>query len=152
MTTDETAIQDLVARFDDAVNRRDIDEFKTLWAEDGVWEIGDPMPLRVVGAGAIAETWSGMIAGTDWLFRGSFAGVVAFDGDKGTGRWPCIETGTFSDGRGYDNRAFYDDVYARIDGNWRFQRRHYTYLWLSNDKLPGAPVRLAQGPDEESAS
>ena len=40
--TDLFAIYDLVARFDDAVNRRDKNEFRTLWAVDGVWVIGLP--------------------------------------------------------------------------------------------------------------
>lgn len=152
MISDENAIQDLVARFDDAANRRDIAEFRKLWTRDGVWEIGDPMPLHVAGADTIATTWLAALADTDWLFRGSFAGVVLIDSDKATGLWPCVETGTFADGRGYDNRASYDDIYRRVDDAWHFQRRHYTYLWLSNDKLCGAPVRLVEAEQQESIS
>lgn len=130
--------QELVARFDDAVNRRDLAEFRVLWADEGVWEIGEPRPLAVSGASTIAETWSQALAGTEWLFRGSFAGVTVINGDEATGRWPCVETVTFKNGRGYDNRAFYSDAYVRRDGRWLFLRRHYNYLWLSDEKLPGA--------------
>jgi ketosteroid isomerase-like protein len=143
MADDFDEISQLVARFDDAVNRRDLEEFKSLWARDSVWEIGEPMPLRVEGADAIAATWAKMVEATQWLFRGSFVGVLEIDGDQAKGRWPCVETGTFKDGRGYDNRAFYDDRYLRINGIWLFQRRHYTYLWLSTEQLPGAPVALS---------
>ncbi len=135
-------IGELVARFDDAVNRRDATEFAALWVQDGVWEIGDPLPMRVAGAAGIVATWSRMIAGTSWLFRGSFAGVVEISGDTANGRWPCIETGTFKDGRGYDNRAIYEDHYRRTPDGWRFAHRRYLYLWLSSETLPGAPVPL----------
>ena len=84
---------------------------------------------------------------SDWMFRGSFAGVVTIDGDKAAGRWPCIETGnigTTPDGPPpwYDNRAIYEDDYVKIDGTWLFSRRNYVYLWLSTDKIAGAPVKL----------
>jgi hypothetical protein len=85
-----------------------------------------------------------MIEGTKWLFRGTFAGVVSVDGDVATGRWPCIETGTFADGQGYDNRAIYEDIYARTERGWLFRHRRYLYLWLSSESLPGAPVPLAE--------
>ena len=147
--SDGAAILDLVARFDDAVNRKDAKEFGHLWAEDGVWDIGEPMPLHVQGRAAIVETWTHMIATTEWLFRGSFMGVVDITGDSATGRWPCVETGTFkasdsAPAKGYDNRAFYDDRYVKREGKWFFQHRRYLYLWLSSEKLPGSAVRLKE--------
>jgi SnoaL-like domain len=69
-----------------------------------------------------------MLLGTKWLFRGSFVGVLQIDGDDATGRWPCVETGTFSDGKGYDNRAIYEDIYVRRIGRWWFKERRYVYL------------------------
>ena len=145
------AIYDLVARFDDAVNRRDETEFPKLWSEDAVWEIGDPMPMHVQGAKNVVSKWLEMQAANQWMFRGTFAGVVSVDGSTAIGRWPCIETGTLLVGpdkktqQGYDNRSVYEDEYVKQDGVWLFSRRRYLYLWLSNDKLPGAPVKL--GPE-----
>ena len=146
---DRAAIAELVVRFDDAVNRRDAEEFGKLWAEDAIWEIGDPMPMRVEGRERIVENWTEMVGGTEWLFRGSFAGVINVDGDSATGRWPCIETGTFkaqgdAPAKGYDNRAMYEDRYIRTPDGWRFQHRRYLYLWLSNEKLPGNAVPLGE--------
>ncbi len=148
--TDEHRIRDLVARFDDAVNRRDVPEFEALWAEDARWEIGAPMAMKVEGREAIVAMWARMIEDVEWLFRGSFVGVLEIDGDTAKGRWPCIETGTFrktpnAPARGYDNRAFYQDHYIRIDGRWLFKSRSYVYLWLSNDSLPGAPLAIGDG-------
>ena len=141
-TDPRTAIAHLVARFDDAVNRRDASEFAALWAPDAVWEIGDPMPMHTQGADAIVATWKGMLGGTRWLFRGSFMGVVTIHDDHASGRWPCIETGTFADGRDYDNRALYEDIYVRVEDRWLFRHRRYLYLWLSDERLPGGPVAL----------
>ena len=144
ITEDRAAIAELALRFDDAVNRRDVEEFRNLWVEDAIWEIGDPMPMHVQGRDKIVDTWTGMVAGTEWLFRGSFVGVINVDGDDATGRWPCVETGTFKDGRGYDNRALYEDRYRRTPAGWRFAHRRYLYLWLSNEKLPGNAVPLGE--------
>lgn len=151
VSDDRMAIFDLVARFDDAVNRRDVEEFAALWAEEAVWQIGDPMQLLVSGRGEIVETWRRMVAGTVWLFRGSFAGVVTLNGAYARGRWPCVETGTFAktdarDATGYDNRAIYDDLYVKRGDRWLFLHRRYVYLWLSSDTLPGAPVPLMDEP------
>jgi ketosteroid isomerase-like protein len=143
--SDQSAISDLVARFDDAVNRRDVAEFSGLWADDAVWEIEQPMPMRTVGAQEIVATWQMMLAGTKWLFRGSFAGVLQIGGDRASGRWPCVETGTFSDGKGYDNRAIYEDIYIKRNDRWLFQHRRYVYLWLSSEPLPGGAVPLVHG-------
>jgi ketosteroid isomerase-like protein len=143
--SDRAAITDLVARFDDAVNRRDVAEFSLLWADDAVWEIEAPMAMHTSGATQIVATWQQMLGGTQWLFRGSFAGVLQVDGDTATGRWPCIETGSFADGKGYDNRAIYEDRYVRLGERWLFQQRRYVYLWLSSDPVAGAPVALAPG-------
>lgn len=143
--SDRAAITDLVARFDDAVNRRDVAEFSSLWCNDAVWEIEAPMRMRTEGAAQIVATWQQMLGGTKWLFRGSFAGVLQVSGDEASGRWPCIETGTFADGKGYDNRAIYEDRYVRQDDRWLFQHRRYVYLWLSSDTVPGAPIALAPG-------
>jgi len=114
---DRLALFDLAARFDDAVNRQDVAEFRQLWTEDAVWEIDDPLRLRVEGREAITEIWSGQLGKVEWLFRGSFAGVVEIDGESGTGRWPCMETGAWTDGRGYDNRSYYEDRYRRVAGH-----------------------------------
>jgi ketosteroid isomerase-like protein len=141
-SSDRAAITQLIAKFDDAVNRRDVAEFSALWDEDAVWEIGEPMPMRVSRAAAIIDTWQHMLGGTQWLFRGSFAGVTAISGDNATGRWPCIETGVFADGKGYDNRAYYDDEYVCRNGKWLFAKRRYVYLWLSSEKIAGQAFQL----------
>jgi hypothetical protein len=105
--------------------------------------------MHVEGRAAVIETWQRMLGATVWLFRGSFTGVVAVDGDRATGRWPCVETGVFAatpaqPERHYDNRSLYEDLYVRSGGRWLIQRRRYLYLWLSFEKLPGRQVPLGE--------
>ena len=45
----DAEIRGLAARFSDAVNRRDLGAFGDLFADDGVWEIGEPFPSRAAG-------------------------------------------------------------------------------------------------------
>jgi len=45
----DAEIRGLAARFSDAVNRRDFDAFGDLFADDGIWEIGEPFPRRAAG-------------------------------------------------------------------------------------------------------
>lgn len=49
----------------------------------------------------IVEAWYTMTGHFDWLFCRSFAGVVPLNGDSGTGRWPCVTSGSYlrRDGR-----------------------------------------------------
>jgi ketosteroid isomerase-like protein len=143
--SDHADITELVARFDDAVNRRDVAEFSSLWCDDAVWEIESPMRMTTEGAAQIVATWQQMLGGTRWLFCGSFAGVLQVNGDAATGRWSYIETGTSADGKGYDNRAICEDQYARQGDRWLFRHRRYVYLWLSSEPVPGAPIALAPG-------
>lgn len=31
--------RELIGRFNDAINRRDLDQFRSLWTEDAVWDV-----------------------------------------------------------------------------------------------------------------
>lgn len=97
--------------------------------------------MHVEGKSVIVETWTQMIAGTQWLFRGSFEGVLSVDGDSATGNWPCVERGVFADGTGYDNLAQYEDTYVRENGKWKFKSRKYVYFWLSSEPISGGPIK-----------
>lgn len=106
-------------------------------------------PLEAAPPG-IVETWYTMTGHFDWLFCRSFAGVVPLNGDSGTGRWPCVTSGSYlkRDGidsqPGSDNRAVYEDTQMKRDGHWLLYRRRYLYLWLSYHALPGHTVPLGQ--------
>ena len=143
--SDRELIGQLVARFDDATNRRDEDGFRALWTKDASWSIGQPRPMSVTGLDAIVAEWHRLLGATEWFFRASYAGIVDVSGDEAVGRWPCLEMSTVSHPQsaahsGYENRAFYEDYYVRREDRWLFSKRRYVYFWISDAPIKGQAV------------
>jgi len=147
----ERAIFDLMARFDDAIIRRDAEAFRSLWIEDGVWEIGqfnphgskDIAPLRAQGIDQILAAQRQFGALNAFFFRTTLRGVIDLAGDQATARTPTTEYARRHDGHGYNNVALYDDELVRRDGTWLFAARRYYYLWIdSQSPIPGSAVPL----------
>jgi len=132
-------IQQLAARFSDAVNERDVAAFGGVWAEkDAVWEIGDPLPSRAEGRDAIVRMLEWLFTIEHYLMQMTHAGVITLDGDRATARFAIRERGR---GRGsdsfYDNLAVYDDALVREPEGWRFLRRSYSYRFLDQERFTG---------------
>ena len=127
---DELAIRALAHAFADAVNRRDAATFESLWDDDGVWEIGEPLPSSAKGISNISAQLLRLWGPLDFFVQQVHGGVVTIDGDRATSRWSVQETGRRHDGGPYNNHALYEDELAKRDGTWRFVRRTYRYLWL----------------------
>ena len=127
---DELAIRALAHAFADAVNRKDVAAFELLWDDDGIWEIGEPLPSSAKGSSNIAAQLLKLSDALEFFVQQVHSGVVAIDGDRATSRWSVQETGRRRDGGPYNNHAFYEDELAKRDGTWRFVRRTYRYVWL----------------------
>ena len=139
---DELAIRGLVARYTDAVNRRDRDAWSATWADDGVW---DMMGRAIEGRSSVVDTWSGAMAGLRFAFQLAHSGVVHVDGERGTGSWTLSELTEGPDGVAGMMVALYDDAYTRVSGEWLFARRKLNILYAGPPDLSGhvfpAPVR-----------
>jgi len=132
------SIRELIARFADAVTRKDPDTFGTLWAKNGEWIIGEPMSLSVVGVDKIQATFSLIVC--KWEFFAQFASstLIEIRGKHAKARSTCQEFGINSrTGETYHNVALYfDDLILTREG-WRFLKREYRYLWLDDRPLSG---------------
>lgn len=140
---DRMEIQQLAARFSDAVNDRDIASFGALWAENGsVWEIGQPLPSRAEGRDEIIRMLEGLFTIERYFMQMTHSGVITLNGDHATSRFAIREHGRGKDSF-YDNLAVYDDELVREAGGWRFLRRSYSYRFLNQEPFAGAafPVR-----------
>lgn len=127
---DEMAIRALAYAFADACNRRDSTTLESLWDENGVWEIGAPLPSIATGPKKIAAHMLELADALEFFVQQVHSGVVTIDGDKATARWSVQETGRNHNGGPYNNHAFYEDELVKRDGAWRFMRRFYRYIWL----------------------
>ncbi len=64
-------------------------------------------------------------------------GVISIDGDHAEARWPVREVAQGPGETFYDNLAMYFDSFARVDGEWKFTRRSYKYMWLNTEPFAG---------------
>ena len=140
----DAEIRDLAARFSDAVNRRDPDAFGDLFADDGVWEIGEPFPRRVAGRQNVITMFKNLRAPWDFFFQMTHSGVidVAADRQTATARWEIQEMARTPDGsQSYNNVAmYYDRLVRTADSSWRFAERRYHYVWVSSADLGGRSI------------
>ena len=140
----QNGIEDLIARFDDAVIRYDREAFRDLWAPDGIWEISSPVPMRVQGHDAISAMLGKFHELNQFFFRSTSRPVIHAADGHATFRSPTIELARRDGGIGYANTALYYDE-ADFDGErWRFSRRFYQYLWVDlKSPLGGETVGLS---------
>lgn len=88
---DEHAILNLMARFNDAVIRQDMQVFRSLWLPDAVWTIADPIPMRAEGIDQIMAALQKFKDVNEFFFRTTLRAVIMLDGDQATARMPTTE-------------------------------------------------------------
>ncbi|MEP5765711.1 MAG: nuclear transport factor 2 family protein [Halieaceae bacterium] len=121
-TADELAIRDLVARYIDAVNRHNQDDWAATWSENASWNL---VGMEVSGRQAIVELWVGAMSGFDFALMMLNSGTVQINGDSATGRWYVTEHLKPCDGDANTTLGVYEDEYAKENGEWVFTRRQY---------------------------
>ncbi len=132
---DEFLIHKLVARYADAVNRRDRDAWAATWAPDGIWTL--PGRPAVQGREAIVEFWVQAMSRLPFVVQLIYHGVVDV-GPEARGTWYLNEHMKLSDDAGAFNIGCYQDRYTKADGadgEWLFAERRYTVLY--NDRGAG---------------
>jgi ketosteroid isomerase-like protein len=138
LAQNKDSIRELIARFADAVTRKDPEAFGTLWSEKGEWIIGEPMSLSVAGLDSIQATFSRIVC--KWEFFAQFANSVLIEvkGKHAKARSTCEEYGINSRSKEtYHNVALYFDEFILTPEGWRFRKREYRYLWLDDRPLSG---------------
>jgi len=133
---DERAIETLVARYADAVNRRDPDDWAALWCADAVWKA---FGRSFEGRDAVVATWQAAMQGLRLVFHVIHSGVIEVDGDAGRGRWSISEQLQSTSGTPALLLALYHDDYRREPGGWRFARRELEVLYQGPPDLTAEP-------------
>jgi uncharacterized protein (TIGR02246 family) len=141
---DTFAIHDLVARYADAVCRRDESDWAATWAEDGLWQLPGAPETR--GRDNIVALWKSAMGGFPIVIQRINNGNVDVDGDRATGRWYLSEHLEFPDGGGMFNIGVYQDRYVKTAEGWKFSERHYSVLY-NESRAEGANIVTSPFPD-----
>jgi ketosteroid isomerase-like protein len=136
---DDLALRDLMARYIDAVNRRDGDAWIATWAHDGVWNmLGQP----VTGRDNILALWQQTMSSFDFALMMPSSCLFSVDGDTASGHWYLHEYLRDSQGAGLTMLSRYLDTYIKQDGQWLYQSRHYNLMYNGPADLSGTHTPL----------
>lgn len=133
-SADELAIRNLVARYADAVNRRDQAEWAGTWCEDGVWEL---LGQHLAGREPVMKFWNAAMASLKFVVQEVHAGFVVVEGDEGKGRFTMTERAVSQQGDRTLMSALYHDRYRFEAGTWRFAARRLEVLYHGPPDLSG---------------
>lgn len=136
---DELAIRNLVARYADAVWRRDGDAWEATWATEGTWTL--PGGHEVAGRNNIRAAWERAMSRYPTVVQLIHQGEIRFDDHAATGRWYLSERGTTVDGDPIDHVGAYDDTYIAGDGGWRFLTRRFEVIAVGSAGVAPAALR-----------
>jgi AcrR family transcriptional regulator len=117
----DNALRHLVARYCDAVIRKDADAFAACWAADGVWNLAKP----VTGRDAIVTTFGKFMHSVKWLVQSAPNAVFEVDeaAGTGTGRVLIHESYVTKKGEPGSLVGVYHDRYVRAGTAWVFAER-----------------------------
>ena len=147
---DDAAIRNLCYRFSNCVISRDASVFRTLWTEDGVWDIAPPMNVHLEGADKIAEGFSHLMASWEFFVQMPHGGEIEIQGDRATATWLMNEVGKpvakpGEPAKGHFNYSTYTDELVKQNGAWKFKKRDYRFLYLDETPLAGQIIATTEG-------
>ena len=140
---DVVAIINLVNRYTDAINRRDWATVSDVFAEDGIWDVGGPdagpFCFLFEGRGAVVSGIRGLVEGLEFLVQKSFAPVITVSGDRATAS-VTVEEESRAPGAidgGHIFGMYTDHIRRDADGQWRFERREFRFIYMETRQYPG---------------
>lgn len=117
----DIALRQLIARYCDAVIRKDTATYTSLWAHDSVWTIDKP----VNGRDAIGTAFDKAMKAFAWVVHSAPNAVFEVDEAAGTasGRVTVSEQFKLAKGGAGSMLGVYHDRYVRLQGTWLFSER-----------------------------
>lgn len=134
--TDYEEIQNLVARYADAVTRRDFDALAAVFTPDAVWDVSGGTKLRYEGAELVPGI-RGIVEMSNFLAQVHSPAIVEINGDRASTRVTALEVGEMQAyGLRFEQFGFYEDSLRKIEGRWLFTERRFTSLNMNKQKIP----------------
>jgi ketosteroid isomerase-like protein len=112
----------------------DADALAGLFTEDAVWDGG--IRGKSVGREEIRRFFKDAPQRLPFAIHMVLNPIIEVDGDRAEGTWYLFQPCTFADGnRAMWGAARYDEVYVRVDGEWKFQSLKLTSrFWTPFDE------------------
>jgi ketosteroid isomerase-like protein len=130
---DRDAIRELTAEYCRCVVREDRDGLVGLFTSDATLEThfppgSDQADVVSAGMAELQKAYEGVVGLQLRPFIHNH--VIELDGDRARG-FCSVEIRLVQRGVAYTGAGHYEDVYRRVDGRWRFQRRElFVYHWV----------------------
>ena len=135
---DEASIRNVIARFADAATRGDLDAFRTVWADDGEFKIGEaPHGQHAVGVEDAVGLLGKLLTGLTYFVQFAVPGVIEIKGDEATTRTLVHESAIGAEEHYYRNHCVAFDTLRRSGDDWVFTSRSFQYLWLDTGPFAG---------------
>jgi uncharacterized protein (TIGR02246 family) len=126
-TADELAIRNLLARYGDAVCRRDAEAWGDTWSQDCTWDLGGGRLVH--GRDAVVALWRQAIAKYPWVAQLPASGFIEEIDGAVQGTWYVLELNHLADGQGVMHLGHYRDTYVKTDTGWRFATRRFAIIY-----------------------
>lgn len=143
--TDYEEIQNLVARYADAVTRRDFDALEAIFAPDAVWEATGAKRFVYEGSELVPGIRS-IVEQSEFLAQIHSPAIVEIAGERATTRVTALEVVEMQAyGLRFEQFGIYEDNLRKVDGRWLFVERRFTTLKLDKLPLPQVKVEAVAG-------
>lgn len=143
---DHVAINHLLNRYTDAVNRRDWGTLADVFTRDGIWDVGgpaaEPMSYYFSGRDELVAGIRGMIEAMAMLVATNHAAVIHVDGSSATATSTLDERALTLDGTQCVHLlgTYYDDIVRESDGEWRLKKRSFRITYVDQPRCSGQVV------------
>jgi ketosteroid isomerase-like protein len=124
---DELAIRNLLARYGDAVCRRDTDAWISTWAEDCTWDLGGGRVTH--GHDETLALLKTSFTKYAWVAQLPASGQLESVDGEVRGTWYVLELNHLTDGTGRLHLGHYRDTYVHTAGGWRFATRRFQMIY-----------------------
>lgn len=128
----ESEIRQLLARYTDAIYRKDMDAVRDCWAGDGVWHA---FGQRTAGREEIIGWLTNLTAMFSLIWQTAHGVVLEIDGETATARVHIDEISVDQQDVRRFAMGIYHDRYSKIDGRWVFVERFWDLIYLGGADL-----------------
>jgi hypothetical protein len=128
---DQLAIRDLTARYNFAIDNRDLDAVRLLFAPDGSFGSKDGA-MRATGVEAILEQFKSRFSVLGATNHFAHDHVIWFESSTRARGMLSVHAEVWRKEQPMVTALRYDDVYEKIDGLWRFSERLLSFFYYLN--------------------